>query len=295
MFKIITFVSAMRKRIFITLLLVCSLVQLFVQKLPKHKTEKVQSSISVWNITDKTASVVPTVLDTSLYNFPNEDPINNYSIANAYNGTLGSPLQSRIYFDRTEKSGFLFSRPFDAYFISADEVLFYNTKTPYTNLTYNSNGDKLTHEDDFKAVFSINANKKLNVTGLFNYMLANGVYDEQTAKFAKAGIWGSYYGRYYAVNAIYMYHQFNTMENGGISDPTYITQPETLGNYDESNIPINLSGAKSRYKNSYVYLNQKFHLANVKHEIDSNTVEYKPIATVSHTLKYEWATKKISR
>ncbi len=293
----------MRKRIFIILLAFCSLLQGFAQEPkkegdskksePKANSDVVQPDIQVWNITNKTASIVPTVLDTGLYNFPNENPINDYSIANAYNGTYGSPLQSRIYFDRTEESDFLFSRPYDAYFTAPEEVLFYNTKTPYSNLNYISDGmGSSTSADDFRALISMNANKKLNVTGLFNYMYSNGLYNEQTSKYAKAGIWGSYYGRHYAMNAIYMYHQFNTMENGGITDPIFITYPDTLGNYDETNIPTNLSGAQSRYKNAYVYLNQKFHLANVKHQIDSNTVEYKPIATISHTLKYEWAQKR---
>ncbi len=282
----------MRKRISIILLALCSLLQLSAQEPKSKKTEEVQPSISVWNITNKTASIVPTVLDTALYNFQNEDPINDYSIANAYNGTLGSPLQSRIYFDRTEESNFLFSRPFDAYFIAPEEVLFFNTKTPYANLNYLSNGSTATHEDDFKAVFSINANKKLNFTGLFEYMFSNGYYDDQTAKQAKAGIWSSYYSRHYALNAIYMYHQFNAMENGGITDPIFITYPDTMDNYLPSDIPTKLSGAQSRYKNSYIYLNQKFHLASVKHQIDSNTVEYKPIASLSHTVKYEWAQKR---
>lgn len=276
----------MKKRIIIALA-VCLLAQAGWSQ--KSTTVK---SIKLWNITDKTATVVPTTIDTSLYNFPNEDPMNNYSIANAYNGSLGSPLQSKIYFDRTEKTDFLFSRPYDAYFIAPTDVLFYNTKTPYTNLTYNSNGGQLTHEDDFKALFSLNINKRLNFSGLFNYVRTLGMYDEQQANQVKGGIWSSYFGRYYAYNAIVMYQAFNNMENGGITNEEIIRNPNKYTGYETYTIPTNLTGVMSRYTNFYAYYNHKLHLASVKHIVDSNKVEYRPIASLCHTFKYEIAQKR---
>lgn len=276
----------MKKRI-----LAISLLVFAIQFASAQATKK-QRSISVWNITEKTALVVPAEVDTAVYTFPDDSPMNKYSLANAYTGTLGSPLQSRIYFDRTQKNDFLFSTHYDAYFLAPTDITFYNVKTPYSYLEYQSHGKKITHDDDFKGIFSVNVNKKFNFSGLFNYVSATGVYNEQAAKQAKAGLWGYYSGKHYAANAIFMYQQFNNMENGGIADPLFILNPDSLSGYEPVNIPTNLSAAKSRYQNIYGYYNHKLHLANVKHMLDTVKFEYRPIASISHTVKYEQSEKR---
>lgn len=276
----------MKKRI-----LSIALTALALQLATAQEAKK-QRTINVWNITDKTASVVPTRVDTAVYTFQDESPMNKYSLAYAYSGALGSPLQSRIYFDRTEKTDFLFGQAYDAYFLAPTDITFYNVKTPYSYLEYQSHGKKITHDDDFKGLFSINVNKKFNFSGLFNYLVAQGVYNEQATKQAKAGLWGSYAGRYYGANAIFMYQQFNNQENGGIANPLFIRNPDSLSGYEPVSIPTNLAGSKSRYQNIYGYYNHKFHIASVKYMLDSVKFEYRPIASVFHTFKYELAQKR---
>lgn len=257
-----------------------------------QKANTIHKNISVWTITDKTASVIPTVVDTLLRGFQNSDPINDYSIANSYNGSLGSPMQSKIYFDRTEKTDFIFSQPYDAYFISLPDIRFYNTKCPYSNLSYYSNGSSTTHEDDFKGLITLNPSKNLNFSGLFNYIGAKGLYIHQATRVVKAGLWSTYNGKHYGFTGAFMYHTFNSQENGGIANEAYITQRDSMGGFADTDIPTNLSTAMSRYTNKYAYLNQKFHLATVKKQIDSTHFEYRPIASISHTIKYEDAQKR---
>jgi len=278
----------MKKRIFFILLSACFVLQTIVAQKPNT----IHKGISVWTVTDKTTAVVPTTIDTSLFGFQNADPMNNYSIANSYNGALGSPLQSKIYFDRTEKTDFLFSRPYDAYFISLQDILFYNTKSPYSNLTYYSNGATTTKDEGFNGLVTLNANKRLNFAGLFNYTGAKGLYEHQATRMVKTGIWTSYAGKHYGLTGAFMYQTFNNQENGGITNSKYITNSDSMGGYDVTEIPTNLTTAMSRYTNKYVYLNQKFHIATVKRAIDSTHFEYRPIATISHTIKYEDAQKR---
>ncbi|MDR3704955.1 MAG: putative porin [Paludibacteraceae bacterium] len=278
----------MKKRIFFILLSVCFATQFVVAQKPNT----IHKGISVWTVTDKTASAVPAVIDTSLFGFQNTDPMNNYSIANSYNGALGSPLQSKIYFDRTEKTDFLFSRPYDAYFTSVSDILFYNTKSPYSNLTYYSNGATTTKDDDFKGLITLNLNKRFNFAILFNYAGAKGLYNSQMTRQVKSGIWASYSGKHYGLTGAIMYQAFNNEENGGITNPAYISNKDSMGNYSTDEIPTKLTTSTSKYTNKYIYLNQKFHLATVKRAIDSTHFEYRPIATISHTFKYEEAQKR---
>lgn len=282
----------MKRRIITLAITALSATICFAQQANSQPKKKQNRSIKTWSLNEKTATKIQSVVDTGVYNYPNEDPMNKYSLAYAYQGTLGSPLQSRIYFDRTEKTEFLFSAPYDAYFISPSDIVFYDVKTPYTYLDYQSYGKKLTHEDDFKGLVSINVNKKFNFTGMYNYVGSNGVYNEQSTKQVKGGLWGYYSGKNYAANAIVMYQNFNNKENGGITSERFITNPDTLEGYEPVIIPTNLTGAKSSYRNFYAYYNHKLHLANVKHMIDTVKFEYRPIASIFHTFKYELAQKR---
>jgi len=278
----------MNKQLTILFLLSSLVLQsLWAQKpvVPKHE-------VNVWTITDKNAAIISSTIDTAVYKFQSSNPIDKYSIANAYNGTLGSPLQSKIYYDRTEKTNFLFSSPYDVYFLAPTDITFYNTKTPFSNLTYYSSGQAISREDDLNALFTINANKRLNFSGLFNYVEAQGVYSQQATKMNKGGLWGSYLGKWYNATGIFMYQSFNNKENGGILNKAYITRPDSLTGYEPSFIPVKLSDATSRYTNSYFYFNQKINIGRGKHATDSITKDSVHVATISHTIKYEQAQKR---
>ena len=278
----------MKKQLSILFLITIGILQsLFAQS-----TKKIKPEISVWNISDKTTAIIPTKIDTSVFNFQSSNKIDKYSIANAYNGTLGSPLQSKIYSDRTQKTDFLFSLPYDAYFLAPTEILFYNTKTPYSNLTYYSSGGQQEKEDDFNAVFTVNVNKRLNFGGLINYAEARGMYSRQSTQQFKGGLYFSYLGKWYNATGIAMYQGFNNQENGGIQDIEYITRPDSLTGYEPVNIPVKLSDAKSKYSNKYLYFNQKINIGRGRNAADSITKDTIRVATLSHTLKLEQAQKK---
>jgi hypothetical protein len=225
--------------------------------------------------------------DSMLNNFANSTAENDYSILNASTGTMGAPLQSQIYFDQTRDDNFLFSLPYDAYFLSPERLPFFNTKVPYATLNYRCHGTGATAESDFDGIFSINANKNINVTGYINYMRGRGLYNSQATRRIRSGIWGYYNGKWYSANVRFMYHNFDADENGGIQKSEYLTNDSLRGNLDPVQIPINLTNeAKSRYKSHYVTYQQKVHLAHIKQEVDSGKYEYKPIASILHTFNW---------
>ncbi len=276
----------MRKYLCIIFLLISSF------QLTAQKGSNIKPDVRVWKITDKTTTAIPLKIDTSVFNFQNRNQVDKYSIANAYNGTLGSPLQSKIFTDRTEKTDFLFSRPYDAYFEAPTDIILYNTKTPYSNLTYHSAGKRDEREDDFRGMFTVNANKRLNFGALIDYVSARGVYTRQATQMFKSGAWLSYLGKWYNATGIASYQVFNNQENGGIESHAYINRTDSLSNYQPLNIPIQLADAKSRYSNKYLYFNQKLKFGKGRNAADSITKDTIRIATLSHTLKLEQAQKR---
>jgi hypothetical protein len=256
------------------------------------KEEEKKRQVDAWTITDKTGLPIPARLDTAVFTYPNENPMNNYSINYAYNGSLGSPLQSKIYFDRTDENSFLFSKPYDAYYESVSDQLFYKTSIPYSQLTYNFAGSDVNHDDFLRGLITVNPTPKLNFTGMYNYTGTQGVYYYQATKMHKAGLSGNYKSKWYDFNAAIMYHTFRNQENGGIQDEKYITNVDSFGTIDPIYIPTNLDNAQSSYKNVYGFYHQKIHLAHSKHYLDSVNFEYRPIVSLFTTSRYEVSQKR---
>lgn len=258
----------------------------------KTKAERQQIPMSTWHLSDKTGVKNMFKIDTVSGHFANWTPMTAYSIANSYNGTWGSPLESKIWMDRTEKTDFTFMNPYDAYYISEEELPFFDTKTPFAQLRYQTYGFNQTKEDNFDALFSVNATKKFNISALVDYMRGMGMYSNQATKQVKIGVWGYYDGKRYNANLGYMYQQFDNEENGGISSMDYVRK-DNLHPDNPVQIPVNLNNeAQSRVRSHYVFLNQKAHLALKKTVKDSGKIDYKPIFSVFHTLKYQQLEKR---
>ena len=234
-------------------------------------------------------------VDTIPADFQEKNQINSYSIANAYNGNLGSPLQSKIFFDRTKKTDFLFSTPYDAYVYAPSDFYFYNTKTPYSNLTYLSSFPGEQSEERTKILMSINANKRLNITGLFDYLYARGRYDKQSAKGLIAAVYGSYLGKHYSAYGALSYQNFSNYENAGLSNTDYIANPSAYTQYTSITMPVSLSGALSGYKTMRLFYNQKYSIGFNKTILvkkDSVREEFVPVTSFIHTLKIQSDVKR---
>ena len=82
---------------------------------------------------------------------------------------------NRIFIDRRNTQGnFIFTEPYDYIVNPVSDFHFTNTYSPITNITLNSCGDKVTGEDDFKAMFAVNANKRLGAGFRFDYKYGRG-------------------------------------------------------------------------------------------------------------------------
>ncbi len=250
---------------------------------------KIPSRISVWRIDEALGVADTCALDTSEVSYQDANPVNAYSIANAWNGNLGSPLQSKIYFDRTQKSSLFLTSPYDAYLVGVEDVLFFNTTTPFAKLEYRSSLPTFYQQDHFKSLFTMNFNKRLNFGGLVDLIYGRGQYANQATRMVNGGLWGSYNGRRYSAQAVVMFNNFRNHESGGITDRDYILNPDESLNIEANNIPTNLNAIVGYIDNLYYY-NHKFCFGYEKERQvteDSVTYDYIPITSITHTIKFE--------
>jgi hypothetical protein len=233
----------------------------------KSTPEKVyKTRIFTWQIDPFLGGKKLAPMDTLPLNFQNSTfPERNQTAGSEYLENIGSPFQSKVYLDRTEKTPFLFGRTYDNWITAPSEQLFYNTTTPYSNLRYLTTvGDDNSQEEDFKFLFTVNINKYLNIGIDYEILYARGFYDHNSGRDKLGNFFGNYqsprYEAFWQLSSNYL----ENYENGGITDDRYITDPLLMSGglkeYESLNVPVAFSDAKSQVKNRHLFFNHKYHI-----------------------------------
>lgn len=250
--------------------------------------------IKAYQINERYGTADSIAVDTLITNYQDNQPINNYSIANSWNGNLGSPLQSKIFFDRTRSSYNMFASAWEPYLLTPGNMAFYNTMAPFSQLVYRTSTPTYHEEDNLKLLLTFNTNRYFNVGGLYNLIYGRGQYAYQADKLSNGGFWARYSGKQYECAGVVMLNNFMTYENGGLSDITYVTDITSIpgaSNYTSSDYPTNLEKAISKYRNNIFYFNQKYSLGFTKErklkENDSIVYDFVPVTSFIHTMKFE--------
>lgn len=241
--------------------------------------------VKTWKVSDHFAVVDSIPVDTMPLNYQDANLIDRFSISNSFNGNLGSPIQSKLYFDRPFDNDFIFANDYFPYLMNIQHATFYNTKTPLTNLTYTTGGTTYRDEDHIKFLFTGNINKKFNIGSTLDYIYARGEYQNQSVQRFSGSLFGTYNGKHYNATALITTNNLNNYENGGLSDSLSIN-PLGLATKD---IPTNILGY-SNYKQSEIYYNQQYSIGierPTRISKDSVRMDYVPVTRFAHTLKFD--------
>ena len=218
----------------------------------------------MWKLSETLGNRTIIPADTASLNFQSTNLVEGMFGHYNYLGNLGSPRLSRLFFEREESEPTIFMAPFSSFFTRPDQVLFTNSNVPYTNLTYYKAGSKVNGEERFKSYFSVNVNKQLAFGFNIDYLYGRGYYQNQSTSHFNAGLFGSYIGEKYQVQAVYNNFFLKMNENGGIADDQYITRPENMSGgkkeYESTTIPVKLEQSSNRNKDFYIYLTQRYRL-----------------------------------
>ena len=191
----------------------------------------------MWRLSETLGDRTIIPADTANLNFQNTNLVEGMYGHYNYLGNLGSPRLSRIFFERRDNEPTIFMEPFSSFFVRPDEVKFTNSNVPFTNLTYYKAGNKVNGEERFKSYFSVNANKRLAFGFNIDYLYGRGYYQNQSTSNFNAGIFASYIGNKYQMQAVYNNFIMKMNENGGIQDDRYITRPEDMAEGKNTSLP----------------------------------------------------------
>ena len=243
--------------------------------------QSIPPKLYMWQLSETLGNRTIVPADTLALNFQNTNLVGGMTGEYNFLGNLGSPRLSRIFFNRQDDEPTLFMAPYSSFFVRPDQVFFTNSNVPYTNLTYYKAGNKINGEERFKSYFSVNVNKRLAFGFNFDYLYGRGYYANQSTSHFNAGLFGSYIGERYQIQAVYNNFFMKMNENGGIANDGYITRPDTMAEgkkeYSSTTIPVKMEQTSNRNKDFYVYLTQRYRLGFkrrvLKEEAQNNSVQ----------------------
>ena len=243
--------------------------------------QSIPPKLYMWQLSETLGNRTIVPADTLALNFQNTNLVGGMTGEYNFLGNLGSPRLSRIFFNRQDDEPTLFMAPYSSFFVRPDQVFFTNSNVPYTNLTYYKAGNKVNGEERFKSYFSVNVNKRLAFGFNFDYLYGRGYYDNQSTSHFNAGLFGSYIGERYQIQAVYNNFFMKMNENGGIANDGYITRPDTMAEgkkeYSSTTIPVKMEQTSNRNKDFYIYLTQRYRLGFkrrvLKEEAQNNSVQ----------------------
>lgn len=226
------------------------------------KNEKeIPEGIKVWTIDSRFGDRKAAVPDTLSHMFMNT--VFTTGLRGEYNttGNLGAPRINRIFADRQNEGQFIFTQPFDFFITPIGQFHFTNTLSPFTNITYNTAGNRLNGEDHLTTKFGVNAGKKLGIGFKFDYLYGRGYYQDQSTAHFNYTMYGSYIGDHYQAHLLLSTNHQKVTENGGITNDNYIIHPESYSDkYTTSEIPTVLSQNWNRNDNQHIFFTHRYNL-----------------------------------
>lgn len=224
--------------------------------------KEIPKGIRVWTVDERFGDTKAAIVDTLQHMYMNSTFTEG--LRGEYNtlGNMGTARLNRIFIDRRNTQGnFIFTEPYDYIVNPVSDFHFTNTYSPITNITLNSCGDKVTGEDDFKAIFAVNANKRLGAGFRFDYKYGRGYYNAQSTSHFKYTMWASYLGDRYQAHLLFSTNHEKMTENGGITNDDYIKHPEIYTeSFATNEIPTVLEQNWNRLDNQHIFFTHRYNV-----------------------------------
>lgn len=260
--------------------------------------KEIPKGIRVWTVDERFGGTKAAVVDTLQHMYMNSTFTEG--LRGEYNtlGNMGTARLNRIFIDRRNTQGnFIFTEPYDYIVNPVSDFHFTNTYSPITNITLNSCGDKVTGEDDFKAMFAVNANKRLGAGFRFDYKYGRGYYNAQSTSHFKYTMWASYLGDRYQAHFLFSTNHEKMTENGGITNDDYIKHPEIYTeSFATNEIPTVLEQNWNRLDNQHIFFTHRYNVGfSRKVKMTEEEIKAKKFAMASKKENAEEEAKEEAR
>lgn len=248
------------------------------------------AQMTTWTMNQRTGELFLTTPDTLLYNYQHTTLPDGQSVAMGFLAPLGSPAFSKIFFDRSETEHFVFNESYSHYLKTVENQKFINTRIPYTRVDYQRSGNKQMREERLIALLTSNFGQSLNVGVDVDLLSSKGFYNSQSVKHNNFTLFGNYISDRLEGHAYMNIGKISNFENGGITDETFITNPEAIQqSFTSRDIPVKFTDTWNTLKNNRFFISGRYNLGYFDTPTDSlqqGRGDFIPIASIGFSSQY---------
>ncbi len=204
-------------------------------------------------------------------------------IGSAYLGNLGSATIPLSYFSREVSRNFSFMDAWSTYLKDPEQVQFYNTRKPFSRITYEMSGEVDIEENLFNALLSHNITPSTTVNINYNGDGTKGMYINQKTLVWNLALSAAHTGKNWAIHGGYIYNGGDIIENGGIIDDSFVL--DTI--IDQPNqIDVKLKDARNNYRGHTVWWTTSYGIPLRELGEDELTIEKAPAVFIGNSFNY---------
>jgi len=223
-------------------------------------------------------------IDTGLLSFHYYNPAFKESPSPQFLGNSGSAFQNNSFTQRNSGSPFVFATPYLIYFHDPYKRQHFNTRRPFTEISYVSAGNKQTSEQVVSALHTQNFNQYTNLGLEYNTIASRGMYLRQEVKVNRFSLFGSFDKDNYSIYTNVSSNSVKAQENGGLSNiENFIIHPAT----DPIAYGMSLDNATSSLKNMSVFVTQNYRFKKTVIDTSSLKRDKDLPFMINHTLRYD--------
>lgn len=245
--------------------------------------------MTLWRLDARTGNRIPAESDTLIHNYQHTTISDGESVAMGHLGPLGSPLFSKIFFERDETETFVFNNAYAPYLKDPEKLLFVNTRVPYSRLTYHRAGPKQTREERLEARLTSNFGKELNIGLDADIINTRGFYTSQSVKHSNFTLFGNYISDRLEAHAFMNLGSVKNFENGGITDELFVTDPDAIQqSFTSQDIPTKFTNTWNAMGNNRFFLSGRFNMGYEVEEGDTLEVKkhFVPVASIGFSSQF---------
>lgn len=234
-------------------------------------------------------------LDTGMISFHFYNVAYKESFAPQFLGNTGSAFQNTIFSLRNNQSAFVFANPYLHYFHDPYTRNHFNTRKPFTQVSYVTSGNKTTSEQVLSALHTQNINQYTNIGLEYDLITSKGIYLYQELKSNRFSLFASHDKDNYSIYGNISSNKTKSLENGGIIDvPAFL--------FHQANDPIaygvSLGDASSAVKNLSFFTTQSYRFSKTVADTTSfnnDTLTFSKEKAlpfmINHTIRYDRYTR----
>lgn len=211
-----------------------------------------------WTLDPDFQKVKAEIPDTTFNNHFYDLPFQKNDVNATWLGVAGSPLQYYNFFNRKSDEDVEFYKAYESWSHSVRTLKHYNTKTPYTELSYSGTilGTKSKENDDLHLFTTQNITPELNFNLLYDRFGAMGMLNREETVNNNFAAQVNYLGKKYVGHVGYIRNVIKRQENGGIQDVKWVRDTTV----DARDMSINLLEADSKTTKNTFYLDQQLRI-----------------------------------